>query len=87
MVCVECYPGVFTQQLNVLVETLRPAIVIHTEMLFKSVASINQMVEQFLGDDPVFGRMNGIQLDDYFDPAKLAAARARLDRQTRGWLS
>ncbi|MGA9495045.1 MAG: class I mannose-6-phosphate isomerase, partial [Terriglobales bacterium] len=86
VVCVECYPGVFTQQLNVLVETLRPAIVIHTEMLFKSVASINQMVEQFLGDDPVFGRMNGIQLDDYFDPAKLAAARARL-RQTNPGLA
>ena len=42
------------------------------------------MVEQFLGDDPVFGRMNAIRIEDYFDPAKLVAARAGLQRANAG---
>jgi mannose-6-phosphate isomerase class I len=84
VVCIECYPGVFTEQIDALVDLLGPASVIRTEALFKSVGCINQMVEQFLGDDPVFGRMNGIQIEDYLDPGKLAAARAGLQRVSAG---
>jgi hypothetical protein len=42
------------------------------------------MVEQFLGDDPVFGRMNGILIEDYFDPGKLAAARVSVQKRNGG---
>jgi hypothetical protein len=78
VVCIECYPGVLTEKIDALVDLLRPASVIRTETLFKPAGCIDQMVEQFLGDDPVFGRMNAIQIEDYFDPAKLAAAIASL---------
>ncbi len=84
VVCVECYPGVITGQIDPLTERLRPASVIHTESLFKSAHCIDQMVGQFLGDDPVFGRMNGIRIEDYFDPAKLAAAQSGLQRANAG---
>jgi mannose-6-phosphate isomerase class I len=67
-----------TEKIDALVDLLRPASVIRTETLFKPAGCIDQMVEQFLGDDPVFGRMNAIQIEDYFDPAKLAAAIASL---------
>jgi mannose-6-phosphate isomerase class I len=84
VVCIECYPGVFTEQIQALANLLRPASVICTEALFKSPGCIDGMVEQFLGDDPVFGHMNGIQIEDYFDRAKLAAARAGLQRENAG---
>jgi hypothetical protein len=84
VVCIECYPGVCTEQIHALADLLRPASLICTEALFKSPSSIDGMVEQFLGDDPVFGRMNGIQIEDYFDFAKLASARARLQRGNSG---
>jgi len=84
VVCIECYPGVYTEQIHALADLLRPASVICTEALFKSPSSIDGIVEQFLGDDPVFGRMNGIQIEDYFDRAKLAAARAGLQRGNVG---
>ena len=85
VVCVECYPGVLTEQIDALSQLLRPASLIRTEALFKNAASVDQVVEQFLGDDPVFGRMNGIQLEDYFDPAKLTSAQAGL-RNTKAGL-
>src|SRR5450755_1962390 len=72
VVCVECYPGVLAKQMDDLAGVLRPASVIRTENLFKSAGCIDQMVAQFLGDDPVFGRMNGLRIEDFFHPAKLA---------------
>jgi mannose-6-phosphate isomerase class I len=84
VVCIECYPGVFTDKIDALIDLLRPTSIIRTETLFKSADCIEQMVEQFLGDDPVFGRMNGIQIEDYFDPTKFAAARARVQPENAG---
>jgi hypothetical protein len=84
VVCIECYPGVLKEQIHALADMLHPTSVICAEALFKSPVSIDKMVEQFLGDDPVFGRMNGIQIEDYFDPAKLAAAQAGLQRGNAG---
>src|ERR1700675_3452340 len=84
VVCIECYPGVLKDQIRALADLLHPTSVICAEALFKSPVSIDKMVEQFLGDDPVFGRMNDIQIEDYFDPAKLAAAQAGLQRGNAG---
>ena len=84
VVCIECYPGVLKEQIHALADLLHPTSVICAEALFKSPVSIDKMVEQFLGDDPVFGRMNDIQIEDYFDPAKLAAAQAELQRGNAG---
>ena len=84
VVCIECYPAAFIQEIEAALGEVGPASVIRTESFFKSVADVGRMVEQFLGDDPVFGRMNGIQVEDYFDPAKLLAARTDLQRMSTG---
>src|ERR1700680_199322 len=68
----ECYPGVFEKALiSTLVEGMRPSCVIVTEDLLKSHSEIELMVSSVLGDDPVFGRMNGLEIEDFFDDAKL----------------
>ncbi len=83
-VVVECYPGVFLEELErVLQEGLQPARVIVTRTLLKQPQHIEQMLTPYLGDDPVFGRMNGIVLEDFFDPALLASARQSVT-QTQG---
>src|ERR1700689_3226581 len=71
VVCIEFYPGVIAKQIDALAVLINPVSIIRAELLFKSARCIEQMVEQFLGDDPVFGRMNGITIEDYFDPSKL----------------
>jgi mannose-6-phosphate isomerase class I len=76
VVCVECYPGVFLQEVErVLAEGLRPATFISTRGLLKSPDKVEAFVSPYLGDDPVFGRMNGIVVEDFFDPNLLGSAR------------
>jgi hypothetical protein len=82
VLCVECYPGVFEDQVeHALAAGLGPGLVMRTSALFKRSREIDAMVGQYLGDDPVFGRMNGIVVDDFFDPHKLAAARETIAKQ------
>jgi len=83
----ECYPGVFEEELiSTLVEGMRPSGLIVTSDLFKSQSEIELMVSSVLGDDPVFGRMNGLEIQDFFDNAKLAGARERVKNWKRGLL-
>jgi hypothetical protein len=75
VLCVECYPGVQEQEVeHALARGLNCTSIISTRSLFKSALEVDAMLAPYLGDDPVFGRMNGITLEDFFDPRKLAAA-------------
>ena len=85
VLCVECYPGVFLQEVErALTEGLRPATVIATRTLLKAPEKIEQLVRPYLGDDPVFGRMNGVVLEDFFDPRILASARRSAQQRNQG---
>ena len=87
VICIECYPGVLELPLRrALEESLRPAAVIMTTDLLKSSPAIERMVGEVLGDDPVFGRMNRIQIEDFFDDRKLDNARDRTWRRQKGLL-
>jgi hypothetical protein len=85
--CVECYPGTFEQMIRrILQEGLGPAAEIFTPDLLKVVASIDTMLQGVLGDDPVFGRMSTIRLEDFFDEWKLAKARETVRDWKQGLL-
>jgi len=83
----ECYPGVFEKALiSTLVEGLRPSGLIVTSDLLKSPSEIELLVSGVLGDDPVFGRMNCLEIEDFFDNAKLAGAREQVKNWKHGLL-
>jgi mannose-6-phosphate isomerase class I len=83
----ECYPGVFENALiSALAEGLRPSGLIVTSELFKSPSDIELLLSGVLGDDPVFGRMNSIGIEDFFDAGKLASARERVKNWKQGLL-
>ncbi len=87
VVCVECYPGVFTGELaRILSEGLRRAVVIRAEECYSDSAEVDLRVREYLTDDPVFGRMNGFEIADFFDPGKLEASRERVRRHEQGVL-
>lgn len=79
--CVECYPGVFVKDIcNRLKALLRPCIVVSTEDLLLPPAELDRRVAPILTDDPVFGVMNGVEVEDFFEPDALRHARLELEK-------
>ena len=78
VIVVDCYPGVLDADLKQLAATLNPDVVIDAGTALKPPADINAMVEPDLGDDPVFGRLTGLLLADFFDEGRLTELRRRV---------
>jgi mannose-6-phosphate isomerase class I len=52
----------------------------------KSPSEIEPLVSSVLGDDPVFGRMNSLEIEDFFDSGKLTSAREKVKNWKQGLL-
>jgi mannose-6-phosphate isomerase class I len=78
-VCIECYPGVFIDELS---RSLQNEMGLHRQIFsadwYLSSDQINKLVEPYLSDDPVFGRMNSLAIGDFIDARKIEAARSEL---------
>ncbi len=78
---VECYPGVRVDEVKqAFTEGLGPTQVVDVRQAYRHAGEIEALCAPSLGDDPVFGRMNGISLADFFDPGRRASLRARVDK-------
>jgi hypothetical protein len=77
VLCVECYPGANLDQLESgLVSHIKPRLVVRAESCLKSPQELGAMLASYLGgSEPVFGRMNGVALQDFLDPRKVADTR------------
>ncbi|HEY5380972.1 MAG TPA: class I mannose-6-phosphate isomerase [Acidobacteriaceae bacterium] len=83
VVCVECYPGAHADAIEeALAARLRPCAVFRASDAYKPTAAIREMLDPHLGEDRVFGRMNGLTLNDWFDPQRLQAMRADILAQS-----
>ncbi len=81
-IAIECYPGVLLEPLRrELVARLAPALVLESTEAMLSGLAIEAKFAEILGDDPVFARMTPVELDEYFDPAKIDQARSVADRE------
>src|ERR1700745_974566 len=71
ILAVECYPGTFEGIIkDALVEGLHPTGVIYTRNLLKAPHSVDKLLAAVLGDDPIFGRLNDLGLQEFFDGSK-----------------
>jgi len=79
-VAVECYPGV--READILKELklrLKPAVVILARDAMLPAAKIERLVAPFLGgEDPVFGHLTNLKLEQFFDPQKISQLQRRL---------
>ena len=80
ILCVECYPGATLDELErELASVLKPRLVVRAESCLKSPRELDAMLAPYLGgDDPVFGRMNGVTLHAFLDPGRVAEARKQI---------
>jgi mannose-6-phosphate isomerase class I len=75
-IAVETYPGVFEEQvLNAFEEGLHPTHVFRTHDCWKTPSEIDGMVSRDLTDDPVFGRISRLTIEDFADPEHAAELR------------
>ena len=79
VVVVECYPGTLDDELlPALRQRLQPDLLIESSTAMLPASAIDQMVASDLTDDPVFGRISDLRLEQFFDADKLRAARQRI---------
>lgn len=72
-ISVEIYPGVFEEQvIGAFVEGLHPAHVFRTRECWKTPPEIDVMISSDLTDDPVFGRISRLTIQDFADPRRTA---------------
>jgi mannose-6-phosphate isomerase class I len=84
VICVECYPGVLVDQLQQKLSGLFPsATVVRSANCLKNPAQLLSMLSPLLGTDRVFGRMNGLCLEDYFEQEKLEQMRLAVRHATQ----
>lgn len=84
---VECYPGVDEAAvLRELAARLHPARALAAADALRPPCEIDALVSPFLGDDPVFGRMNTLELPQFFSPGRMAAARDAVAAVRQGLL-
>jgi mannose-6-phosphate isomerase class I len=75
-IAIECYPGVLLEPLSKeLVSMLGDAVLLQSVEAMLPPSAIEEKFASVLGDDPVFGQMSPIPLDDFFDPEKIDRAR------------
>jgi len=84
VLCVEGYPGVFVNEVARALEALRPALLLRAEDALRPPEEIRRMLRPHLTDDPVFGRMNDLRMEDFFDPEKLGALQRSIEQCREG---
>ncbi len=85
VVAIECYPEVFQDEIVDALRILAPRHFFRSAEAFKTPAEIDDVVAPDLGgDDPVFGRLTRLVLDDFLDPVKRSALRTRIDAVATG---
>jgi len=85
IICVECYPGVFEDDVDRAVNELFPAAsILRSRSYFKTPAEIDALVCRELTDDPVFGLLSRLELADFVDSRRLRQAADELETATSG---
>lgn len=78
VLAVDCYTGVYDDELLNELSVLTNGNVIQVNSLYKNEKSIIDMTERFMTDDVLFGYVTNLHIIDYFDLDKLSKARKQV---------
>lgn len=85
IVAVECYHGVFVKEIiKHLNEELQPSLLVSTASAMKDETAIAAMVQPYVTDDPVFGYITSLELENYFDETKVTQLQKQINDVSRG---
>lgn len=80
VVVVECYQGVYKQELLSHLEKLSPALLVDTTFLFKSSEEIERMTFPYMTDDSLFGYCSRFSYQDFLDEEKVEDCRSLVEQ-------
>lgn len=79
VICIELYHGVDTAEiLDAIRANLETLTLLDTRDFLKNAGEIKDMVYPFVTDDPVFGKMNTLEMKDFFEMEWVGQAQAEL---------
>ena len=85
IICAEIYPGALALGIRqMLKQHLQPDYIFQAKEAYKSEQQIKTMVTPDLGDDPVFGTLSHLKIDDYFDQEKLTSIQNNIKKIEAG---
>lgn len=85
VICIDMYHGVEAEPVReAILSHMGSATVIHTGDVLESVEKVSAMVYPYVTDDQVFGKMNDLEIADFFDSGKLAQVRERVRNISSG---
>lgn len=85
VVAIECYHGVFSKEIiKHIKEELQPSLLLQANTAMKTESDIAAMVQPFVTDDPVFGYITSLELQDYFAVDKTEALRKEIQEAEKG---
>jgi mannose-6-phosphate isomerase class I len=77
-IAIECYPGVFEDEIaRAIAQSIPEARLLSTRNALRTPGEIDGMVAHDLTEDPVFGRMTGIRIPEFFGRGCLEAIRCQ----------
>ncbi|MCE7070988.1 class I mannose-6-phosphate isomerase [Dyadobacter sp. CY327] len=85
VICMDLYHGVDAAEMLDAIKTHLPAdTIIQTNACLKDAAQIQQMVFPYVTDDAIFGRINNLQIHDFFDGPKLEKQKDQIREVASG---
>jgi len=85
IIILEMYPGVIDEEvIEAITAEVKFNHIFRVESIYKTENDIRKMVERDLGDNPVFGKLSYLEIDDYFDEQKFQQIQTDLERIDEG---
>ena len=85
IIAIECYHGVFVKEIiKNLKEEMQSSLLINAVSAMKDEVIIAEMVQPFVTDDPVFGYIAPLELENYFDGQKIADLQQQIAPVDKG---
>jgi len=82
---IECYPGVDENEINDALAALQPTRTIRSTEAYLTPTEIDaKVLPHNGGDDPVFGVINHLRIDDFLDAKKTASLQQEIDNTDAG---
>jgi len=78
IICIECYSGVYYEELASRFHTIPHVFFIDSTDYFKPEKEVHEMTKNFMKDDVLFGYLGNLSMEDYIDEARVKHVREKI---------